>query len=255
VQQQARPKIKPVPNVPLILQMETIQGVEMQSQVTGVEYRYYVVYESEPSTLYLPPEGRDALLRAQPDIGDFIELLKQKASGRFVYLAARISDATDPKPQPPQPRWNGGGVRMLAGNRPQALPPRNGHNPDTGGDLTYAQAMQTYAPNDRPPQKWEDKQTHWEDLPDMDLRSQQPRRIAGPQPQPQAQAQPPRPEATDVHPIGQQLAGCFRAAVDAWEETRRYAQEKYGVDLKYTSEDIRASGLSVFIGQQRRGGN
>jgi hypothetical protein len=257
--QQARPKIKPAPNVPIIFQMETVFGVEVNSQFTGVEYRYFVVFESAPSTLYLPPEGRDAIVRARPEIGDYIELVKQKTSRGFQYVASRCSDASEPQPerpydrpvqqqQPPQPN---GGMRMLAGNRHAiARPNGNGYNPETGGDYPYAQAVahQTYAPNDRHPQAWTDMPDMFEQRP-----LQQPARRIAPPPQPPVQAQPPRPEASEVHPIGQQLAGCFRAAVDAWEETKRYAQEKYGVSIEYTSEDVRASGLSVYIGQQRGG--
>jgi hypothetical protein len=247
--QQARPRIKPAPNVPLVLQMETIQGVEVNSQFTGVEYRYYVVHENEPSTIYLPPEGRDAIIRAEPDLGDFIELLKQKTARGYIYHASRLSDAREePGPPPPPARPpNGGGVRMLAGNRAPVAPvPRHPDNPDNSEYVRFMQSRQgTYAPSDQ--------RVDWSDMPDVFAGEQ--RRIAPPPQrpaQPQAQAQPPRPEATGVHPIGQQLAGCFRAAVDAWEETRKYAQEKYGRELEYSTEDVRASGLSVFIGQQKR---
>ncbi len=85
------------------------------------------------------------------------------------------------------------------------------------------------------------------------------------------QAQPPRPdrygpserpasigpmgpEATNVSPVTQQLAGCLRAAVDACFETETYAKTK-GMPLEFCSEDIRAIALSVYIGAQRNGGS
>jgi hypothetical protein len=71
--------------------------------------------------------------------------------------------------------------------------------------------------------------------------------------QPTAQAQPPRPAANGVHPVGQQLAGCLRAAIDAATEAEGYAKGK-NFPLEFTSEDIRAMAVSVFIGQQRNGG-
>ncbi len=234
-----REKIKPIVDVPLLLQMETVSGQEASSVYNGVEYRYNVVHENRPSVIYLPAEGRDAIVRAQPVPGDYVELLKQKRGAHIVFQAQVLGDAyeqgyaedtpqrhahweNEPQPtMPPRPtRLNGvangvtrnggvsqGGVRLMAPAPARAaLPPPPG------------------------PQ-----------------RAQQQHQAAG-------QAQPPRPDDLSVSPIAQQVAGCLRVALDAWEEIRKYARERYGVEIQYTTEDIRATGTSVFIQRSSGGG-
>jgi hypothetical protein len=238
VQSQARPKIKPAPNVPLILQMETTFGVECHSDFTGTEFRYYATHENVPSTLYLPPEGRDAIVRADPQVGDFIELVKQKSNGGYVYRACRLaSDANeDVGPPPPPPRKaNGEGVRLLAGNRPApARAPAPAPAP--------GYAVQTYAPHDR--------RVDWNDMP----QSVVPRRIGPPQAQQPPPAPAQAPERPEVHPVAERMAACFREAVDAWEQTVKHAKEVHGIELAYTSEDVRATGLTWLINSLKGGG-
>jgi len=64
----------------------------------------------------------------------------------------------------------------------------------------------------------------------------------------QPQAQP----AKNVSPVSQQLADCLRAAIDASMEAQEYAHS-LGGELHFNEEDIRAMGLSIYIGRQREG--
>lgn len=205
----ARPKIKLIVDVPCVIQLETTQGRESKSDYTGIEYAYNVIHDSTPSILYLPAEGRHAIEGLRPEVGDFVELLKQKRGKEYFFHAQIVSDGAEPAPPPPPQRAP---VRMLAPAQRTATTnasPSNGYSNGHGRTATAAA--------------------------------------------PQFQAMPPHPEA-DISPVAQQLAGCLRVSLDAWEQTRLYAQERYGVALTYTSEDVRAVGLSFYIGRTRDGG-
>ena len=229
---QSREKIKPIVDVPLILQMETVSGQESSSQFNGLEYRYNVIHEKRPSIIYLPREGRDAIVQAQPVPGDYVELLKQKRGSQIVFQAQVLGDAREmDEAYPEEPPPPAAPSRLAA-------PARNGlpvHSHGTARPIAPATARAALPPA---PQQ----------------RAQQP----PPRPpsnghQATGQALPPRPDDLTISPIAQQVAGCLRVAVDAWEEIRQYARERYGVEIEYTAEDIRATGTSVFI-QQRSGG-
>ncbi len=230
-----REKIKPIIDVPMCFLMETVWGEESTSKFSGVEYRYNVIHEERPAFIYLPAEGRDAISRAQPQPGDFIELVKQKRNGRVEFSAQRLGDALEPAapeyaPESPLP--------------PQYAPARTAPPPPA------------YQPNYQP---------NYQNGP-----PQAPRRLAAPPPSPpppppqnggytnghahgyRAQAQPPRPEAGDVHPISQQMAGCLRWSFDAWEELRAYALSK-GRDIEYSSEDVRATANTFYMRAGGRG--
>lgn len=206
-----RQKIKPAIDVPMVMQLETVQGRESKSQFTGVEYWFNVVFDSQPSIIYLPDEGREAIESLRPQVGDYVELLKQKRGKQELYSAQLVSDgAEEPAPPPPPQRQP---VRMLA---PASRTAATNGPPSNGG------------------------YTNGAPRPSMTATAQ-------------AQAMPPDPDA-QISPVAQQLAGCLRVSLDAWEQTRQYAHDKYGVALDYTSEDVRAVGLSFYIGRTRDGG-
>ena len=232
---QSREKIKPILDVPLILQMETVSGQESSSQFNGLEYRYNVVHEDRPSIIYLPAEGRDAIVRARPVPGDYVELLKQKRGKQFVFQAQVLSDAREmdeeapeyeePPPARPAPRPSHGAARQLTYDEAEALgltnpPARPRLVAPARAALPPAPQQRSQQPPSRPPANGH---------------------------QATGQALPPRPDDLTVSPIAQQVAGCLRVAVDAWEEIRQYARERYGVEIEYTAEDIRATGTSVYI--------
>jgi hypothetical protein len=229
-----RQKIQPVVDVPLVLEMETVFGQECSSRFNGVEWRYNVLHQQQPCYIYLPAEGRDAIQRAQPQVGDMIELVKQKRGNSVVFNAQRAQplypDQRDqqrqaapvaqaaqynPPPQYAQTDQRPGGVRMLAPRPP--LPVTN------------------------PPHVWAHR--HAEPPP------------AFPEGQPQEQNQQRRPEPPPPPPpaanVQEVLTQCLHTSFDAWEETRAYALAK-GVALDFTSEDVRATALSIFISAQQR---
>ncbi|WP_180540756.1 hypothetical protein [Nevskia soli] len=193
-----RQKIAPIVDVPLLLEMETVFGQECNSKFNGVEYRFNVIHQGNPCFIYLPESGRDALASLRPDVGETVELLKQKKGTAFVYRAQRLSDAQEiharlPSPPPAaiapvEPRANGANganVRTIAPRAPQP--------PATTGANALAPQLPT---------------------------------------------------------VAMRLASCLCASLDAWEETRAYAARK-GATLDYTSEDVRATGLTVYISQEK----
>jgi hypothetical protein len=143
----ARPKIKPIVDVPIVLQMESVIGQESKSPYTGIEYRYSVVHEHQPSFIYLPPEGRDAIVRARPQVGDLVELLMQKR-GREQYFRAQIlSDGYEqPEYDERQPQPAGAGPRLA--------PAMNGrshrHAPTQPAPAPYGRERQVQAPAPAP---------------------------------------------------------------------------------------------------------
>ncbi len=222
----ARDKIKPLFDVPLVFELEQTDGQEVPSKFTGLEYRFSVIFEARPAYIYLPVEGRNAILSIRPQAGELIELVKQKSGNQLYFRAQRLSDAYDE--EPPAPAARNGTPRHAApqtlnrgayyrreepGANPPPLPPR--------------QALPA-APAAAPPA------SHAQST---------------------GQAMPPRPEAPNVSPLTQRMAGCLRVAYDAWEEVRAYARSKGG-ELTYTSEDVRATGLSIYINavSQKGGG-
>jgi hypothetical protein len=227
--QQSREKIKPILDVPIVLEMETVVGQETSSQYNGVEYRYNVVYDSRPSIIYLPAEGRDAIVRARPAVGDYLELLKQKRGNQILFRAQVLSDAyeQDPEPEPepeppppaPRPRPNGYTNNGYTNGAPAA------HGAPASASRLLAPVPHRTQPAARPA-------------------ARPPHTAAG-------QAMPPRPEITSISPVAQQVAGCLRVAIDAWEELKAYAADRYGVTIEYSAEDVRATGTSIFI--QRSG--
>jgi hypothetical protein len=125
-----RTKIKPIVDVPMILEMESVVGQEANSPYTGLEYRYSVVHDRQPAFIYLPPEGRDALVRAHPQVGDLVELVMQKRGKQQFFRAQVLGDAQEPPanqvaPRPQRVPSNGNGYtnghRQLAA-APQAAP-------------------------------------------------------------------------------------------------------------------------------------
>jgi len=79
----------------------------------------------------------------------------------------------------------------------------------------------------------------------------QPETAAAPAPR-QAETQPTE-AAAEVHPITRRLMSCLCSAIDACSEAETYARSKHFGDLEFTSEDIRAAALTIFINLSREG--
>jgi hypothetical protein len=69
---------------------------------------------------------------------------------------------------------------------------------------------------------------------------------------PRVSVTPARSQAP-LSPVAQQLAGTLCAAVDAAAEAEAYARGK-GLSIQFTADDIRAIGLSIYIGTTRQQG-
>lgn len=103
-----RQKLKLPIDVPMVLQLENLDGQPVQSQYSdGPEYRYDVKHRNEHCLIYLPAQGRDAIMRSRATVGDEIELLKQKRGNGYVYAANVLPDGTEPPPQSVVVRSNG----------------------------------------------------------------------------------------------------------------------------------------------------
>lgn len=61
---------------------------------------------------------------------------------------------------------------------------------------------------------------------------------------------PPPPAVREVHPVTEQLTSCLKSAIDAAAAAQEHARER-GLGVTFTSEDVRAIALSVYIGLQR----
>ena len=225
----ARDKIKPLFDVPLVFELEQIDGQEMTSKFTGLEYRFSVIFNRQPAYIYLPPEGRDAILSIRPQAGELIELVKQKSGNQLHFRAQRLSDSYEEEPAPPPAPRNGTTTRTAA---PQTL---------NRGDY-YRRAEPEAPARPLPPRHA---------LPAVPPAPAP--ALAAARAQGVGQAMPPRPEATHVSPLTQRMPGCLRVAYDAWEEVRAYARAQGG-ELDYTTEDVRATGLSIYINACQNGG-
>ena len=226
----SRDKIKPIVDVPLIFQLEAVYGQEVPSKFEqGIEYRFSVVHDSRPAYIYLPSSGRDAILQARPDPGDFIELLKLKKNNQVWFRAQVLSDAYEQAAAPP--------TRPLDEESPLHYRPRYENEPFARQEEPPPprRLLPTPAPSAAPP-------PHPPEAPPP--QRQQRGQYAG-------QALPPHPDDSHISPIAQQLAGCLRVSIDAWEEAVAYARSK-GCELDYTSEDVRAVGLSFYINASNR---
>lgn len=88
-----REKIKPAAGTPLLLTLDKAFGTEVQSQINGTEWRYFVTTdEGKACVIYLPRTGHDAIQRLHPGDGALIELLRTRR-GQTEYYDARFPDA------------------------------------------------------------------------------------------------------------------------------------------------------------------
>jgi hypothetical protein len=90
--------VKPVVDVPIILQLQTVIGQEVHSKYAGVEYRYSVIHDYQPCVIYLPPEGRDAIVRAGPQPGDLVEFVMQRQGRQSWFQVQVLDDSQEPLP-------------------------------------------------------------------------------------------------------------------------------------------------------------
>jgi hypothetical protein len=81
---------------------------------------------------------------------------------------------------------------------------------------------------------------------------QPPAWVTEPQPRQALQPVPQQQPERAFTESAAKMAGAFMSAVDAMSEAQAYANRR-GVPVSFTSEDLRAVALSIYIGEQRGG--
>jgi hypothetical protein len=172
-------------------------AVECRRQY-GIGWRYSV--NNGTAVMYLPAEGREALLQCGAGAGDEVAIRKL-SKGRWE--AEWISDE---RPSPPQPE-----------TRPE-------------GETDQPRPRRSKA------------------------RPQPERLFAGPELQTAPEPEPPPPTRSDNfgrHDHAAAHDDCYCVAVDVALEVQEYARKK-GINIAFTGSDIRAMGITVFIGDNQR---
>jgi hypothetical protein len=123
--------IKPQLDVPVTVKLDKgPEGIERDGKY-GIDWQYTV--NDDSGVMWLPRDGRDALLRAGAQAGDEVQILKATLAGKTTFTAQVLaSDATEPEPEPTPPARNGNGNGHAhvqpRGRAP--LPPRAYHQPE-----------------------------------------------------------------------------------------------------------------------------
>lgn len=221
-----REVIKLQTDVPVVVLLDYgPEGKEVKGQF-GVQYQFTL--NNDSAVMWIDPQARDALRRSGAQAGDEVEILKQQKGKAVSYGVRLVSDAQPSAPAArPAPR----------GAKASGLPARAYYPavPGNGAAPAPAQAIE--------------QQARTAEYVTRELKSARVGEPARPAPEASAPQQPRQPE---VHPITEQLAKCLRSAVDACKQAQDYAREQQ-LGIQFTSEDVRAIGLSVYIGQQRNG--
>jgi hypothetical protein len=172
-------------------------AVECRGQY-GIDWRYSV--NNGTAVMYLPAEGREALLQCGAGTGDEVAIRKVS---KGLWEAEWISNEPASPPQPetrpedetdePRPRRS----------KPRRLPER-----------LFAEPELQAAPEPQPPS-------------------------------------PPVPITSAAMTTLQRMMSCYYVAVDVALEVQEYARKK-GINIAFTGSDIRAMGITVFIGDNQR---
>ena len=221
-----REKIKPRFDSPVVVRLEQIHGIESDSPYSGLEYRYNVVGDRGPALLYVPAEGRDAILSVRPKVGDVIELLKYKNGPEIAWAAQLLQgDGSEPEPQPEAapPARN---IRLVA-----PAPRRPGYG--NGHANRYVNGHANGQANGH-----RNGAGYFASLPPAQLQPEQPR---------------PQMQIADNPRGNSHLAQCLCAAVDAAIEASEYARAK-NYSVTFLGADIRAMASTLLINDATGGG-
>ena len=172
-------------------------GIECHGQY-GIDWRYSV--NNGKALMYLPAEGRDALVHAGVEAGDEVVI---RRLGRGRWEAERIAPDL---PFPSQPE----------------VPQTKEADPPTPLRSTT-----------RP-------------LPDRLFARSEPQSAADLPPRPDSVVVPTAAVAASQH-----MMSCYCVAVDVAVEVQEYARRK-GINIAFTGSDIRAMGITVYIGDNQR---
>jgi hypothetical protein len=169
-------------------------GIECHGQY-GIDWRYSVNHGK--GVIYLPAEGREALLQSGASAGEDIAI-------------RRLGKA----------RWE---VERIAPDLPFPSEPEAQQAEETDG----------------PPQP----RSATPSLPD--------RLFARPEPAEPPSAPEPVPLPAIATTASQHMMSCYCVAVDVAVEVQEYARRK-GINIAFTGSDIRAMGITVYIGDNQR---
>ncbi len=173
-----RQVIKPQFDQPVVVKLDFgAEGMQRDGKY-GVEYQYTL--NDNTAVMWLPSQGRDALVRTQAQQGDYVQLSKTKRGQQNYWTAQVVPDALEDDDAPPPPR-----------------------------------------------------------------------RLAAP-PQPVAPQQQPAAGAAESSPMEDLLVRCFLCAGKALERSHAALAQRLPQLEAPIWEDIRATGLSLFIDRNRR---
>jgi hypothetical protein len=220
-----RQKVKLVVDVPVTMQLEMIWNKKFPNNDGTVSYRFDVLVEEVPSSIYVPLAVRNAILKTGVQKGDWFELVMTRQNGETIYHAQLLSDAREPEPEP------------------QPLPK---HVPQPAVNFVKPQQSAQAQPQD-----------YAETLQHPISRPQPSAQVQAPAPAQRSAA------AQDTHPaqvsayqvIEDQWFEALKISYNAWERLKRYAIEVGGTPVDYKSEDIRCFATSMRISHDRRNGH
>jgi hypothetical protein len=224
-----KPRVKPRLGIPFIFDIDK-EGTKVPSKFgAGYEYLYEGTLheDGEPPQavlIYLEPDAHVALKNIHATVGHMVSLVKLRDGG---YTAGLIgSDATEPAAPP-------AGPRLLA--------PRPAYQNGT--------TTQTSAPPARP-NAIEQQAALAQHIAQAARAPQQPQPRPAPPPPPPPTPGPSLPPAAKSEYVCTALADTWelylKAAIEACHRGEMYAHE-LGMDLEFTSEDVRAIAITSFI--------
>lgn len=217
-------------DVPVICKLDFgPEGIQTEAKSGAVQYQYTV--NDNTGVMWLFPEARQALLKSGAKPGDSVQLVKSLRGKTPIYHAQVVSSEPPLAPAPRTPnvteqlRTGNGKIPQRAYYQP---PPQVYETGDPEADETAAINRQEIAKRQQA------------------ALAQHITRESKPEPAPA----PPPPAVREVHPVTEQLTSCLKSAIDAAAAAQEHARER-GLGVTFTSEDVRAIALSVYIGLQR----
>ena len=207
--------LKPAYDTPLIVKLDFGPEGVERDGKFGMQYMYTL--NDDAGCMFVDPPARQAILASGAEAGDTIQLVKTKRGKDTVYSAAIVGDAAEAPAPPPSTRER---IAPRTGTAASRLPQRAYHQPQP------AERPASAAPEQRP------AASRHADAPTAAMT------VRAPEPAPGRMT----------------MSDLLRHAVNACAEAQTYAQQR-GLEIRFTSEDIRAIALSVYIGAQRNGGN
>jgi len=127
---QQREILRPQYGEPLVfrLDVEPEDAVEKEGKFGGLDWQYFV--NDGAAIVYLPMDGRNALLKSGARAGDLVSISKSKRGRSTLFSAEVQSDAAEPPPPPPRAAAPPQPHQRV--NERQPLPNRVYAQPETG---------------------------------------------------------------------------------------------------------------------------